>query len=39
MSDVFNIPAAEKKILFQTESNGEISKRVETIAFKINDGN
>jgi crotonobetainyl-CoA:carnitine CoA-transferase CaiB-like acyl-CoA transferase len=39
MSDVFNIPAAEKKILFQTESNGEISKRVETIAFTINDGN
>jgi len=39
MLDVFKIPAAEKKILFQSESNGEISKRVETIAFKINDGN
>jgi len=39
MSDVFDIPAAQKKILHQTESNGTVSKRLETIAFNINDGN
>lgn len=39
MSDVFDIPAAQKKILHQTESNGTVSKRVETIAFKIYNGN
>jgi hypothetical protein len=39
IADVFEIAAAQEKILHQTEDNGTISKRVETIAFKINDGN
>ena len=39
IADVFDIAAAQEKILHQTEGNGTFSKRVETIAFKINDGN
>ncbi len=39
IADVFNLNAAKKKIIYQSENNGRESARVETIAFKINDGN
>lgn len=39
MVDVFELEAAKKKIIYQTEMNGTVSKRVQTIAFEIKDGN
>lgn len=39
IADVFELEAAKKKIIQQSELNGIESKRVETIAFEIKDGN
>jgi crotonobetainyl-CoA:carnitine CoA-transferase CaiB-like acyl-CoA transferase len=39
ISDVFKLDAANKKVIHQSELNGSESKRVETIAFTISDGN
>ncbi|MFM7016218.1 MAG: CaiB/BaiF CoA transferase family protein [Bacteroidota bacterium] len=39
ISEVFQNAAAQKKIVEEIEADGRISKRVETIAFKINYGN
>jgi len=39
IADVFELEAAKKKIIYQSELNGKESSRVETIAFKISNGN
>ncbi len=39
IGDVFKSDAANKKVIHQSEVNGSESKRVETIAFIIDDGN
>jgi crotonobetainyl-CoA:carnitine CoA-transferase CaiB-like acyl-CoA transferase len=39
IADVFELEAAKKKIIYQSELNGSESRRVETIAFAISDGN
>ncbi|MFM2157446.1 MAG: hypothetical protein RL516_2195 [Bacteroidota bacterium] len=39
IADVFELEAAKKKIIYQSELSGKESARVETIAFKISNGN
>jgi crotonobetainyl-CoA:carnitine CoA-transferase CaiB-like acyl-CoA transferase len=38
IADVFELEAAKKKIIYQSELNGNESRRIESIAFTISDG-